>query len=461
MSHKMLGALAASLISAFAQSATAATLVPAATVDIGLTVQVTELGNFTTKALSNNYAAPQAIGDYLYLINQRGAAISIWDGTSQQTALAALPDGVTPAGRNGILNMAGTAGTAYVRYTSSTLPTGFSSVAALPDDPAYDTRVLYELVYAYDQAADGTLSNPRPLSAFETSSITGVHRGDGMLVLPDGRLLIARGDNLNGDYYGLEASQDAAETVSKLLVIDPADGSVTVVAEGLRNVQTLTWKDSTQTEIAFSDIGWRVAEEINVISLADLLDTSEIENFGWGIGADGLGREGTFYVGHDGLGTKEQNATALGEAPLGEAGYVQPYAQFGRDDPYFYNYFAVTGPVASDSFSTIGLLFGDLADGNLFATLKDVTGDLLNDVYDVLVLNDAGERVSLGEYLGGSRIDLRFFNFADGSVGFISEVNGTIYALSELALPEVPLPAGGLLLLGALGLFGTVRRRKR
>ena len=457
------GPLTAALITGLAAQSEAATLVPDPVGDIGLTVKVTELGSFAPYVYNNNYASPIAVGDYLYVVNQRGAQISTWQGGTLVTALSDLPTGVTPTGANAILNMAGSAGTTYVRFTSSTLPSDFGTIAGLPDEPAYGTTPLYELVYAYDQAADGTLGNPRAVTAFETTNIIGVHRGDGMLVLPDGRLLIARGDNLNGNDYGLTAPQDDSETVGKLLLIDPADGSVTVVAEGVRNVQQITWADSTQTQIAFSDIGWRAAEEINVIDLADLLDTSTVENFGWGIAADGLAREGMFYVGYDGSGTAEVNATVLGEAPLGEAGFVQPYAQFGREDLSYSNLFAVTGPVTSADFMQIGLLFGDIADGNLFATLKDASADVLNDVFKVWALEDDGSRVSLADWfsvrLSDARINLRLFTFTDGSVGLISERSGMIYALSEV-LPAVPLPAGGLLLLSALFGVGVIRRRR-
>jgi hypothetical protein len=286
--------------------------------------------------------------------------------------------------------------------------------------------------------------------------------GGGMLVLPDGNLLIARGDNLGGNDYGGPGAQQTDNTVAKLLVIDGTSGAVSVAATGVRNVQTLIYTDASKTAIAFADIGWRAAEEINIIDTAALIDTTTVENFGWGIASDGLAREGTFYVGHDGSGTTEWNATILGEAPLGEEGFIQPYAQLAREGGPFSAYFAISGPVTSDiSFGSIGFLFADLATGNLFATLADASGTVLNEVYKVWVQTLTGHLVSMYDYLGNERPDLRFFTFADGSAGAISERLGTIYRITEVSLPAVPLPATGGMLLSALAAGALMRRRAR
>ncbi|RWR06639.1 hypothetical protein D2T32_13555 [Sinirhodobacter populi] len=443
-----------------------ATLGPAAVLDIGLTVSVTQVGTFAAPAGTNNYASPVTIGDHLYIVNQRGGTLSIHTGDGTMTSVISpsggIPAGVSPTGANALVNIAGADGRIYVAYTSSTLPTGFANVEALPEDPKYGTVSTYQLVYSYTQQADGSLTDPQPLAAFETSTVSGGHFGGGMLVLPDGNLLIARGDNLGGNDYGGTGAQAPDNTVAKLLIVDGTSGEVTVAATGVRNVQQLIYADNSRTTIAFADIGWRAAEEINVIDTAALIDTATVENFGWGIASDGLAREGTFYVGYDGTGTKEQNAAILGEAPLGEEGFLQPYAQFTREGGTFDSYFASSGPIASDiSFSSIGFLFADLGTGNLFATLADASESVLNDVYKVWVQSPTGALVSMYEYLGNRRPDLRFFTFADGSVGAISERFGTIYRIAEVSLPAVPLPATGGMLLSALAAGALMRRRAR
>lgn len=442
----------------------AVTLGPASSLDIGLTVSVSQVGTFATPSGNNNYASPVSVGGHLYIVNQRDGTLSIRaeDGTMTDVIFAgSVPAEVSPTGANALLNIAGANGRIYVAYTSATLPAGFSTVEALPDDPAYGTVSTYQLVYSYTQQADGTLTDPLPLTAFETSTVSGGHMGGGMLVLPDGNLLMTRGDNLGGDAYGGTGAQALDNTVAKLLIVDGATGAVSVAATGVRNAQQLIYTDSSQSAIAFNDIGWRAAEEINVITTATLTDTSTVENFGWGIASDGKAREGTFYVGYNGAGTTEWNATILGEAPLGEAGFLQPYAQFTRDGGTFASYFASTGPIASDlSFDTIGFLFADLGTGNLYATLASANESVLNAVYRVWVQTPTGVLVQMSDYLGNTRPDLRFFTFADGSVGAISERLGTIYQITEVSLPAVPLPASGGLLLAALAL-GALRMRRR
>ncbi|WP_425099886.1 hypothetical protein [Tropicibacter sp. S64] len=448
----MLAALAAALLTAgFVASADASTMTPAPVQASGLTVQATYAGTVATASSSTNIAEPVAIDGALYVVDQGARTISIQGPGGPKVILdeSGLPPGLTLASTAGITNIAGAGGKAYVGYFASTLPSGFGTPAPLPDDPAYSqANPRYDLIYSYDIAPDGSLTNPVPLAAFEARTFG--HHGGGMLVLPNGDLLYARGDNLNQNYDGLSAPQDDGSTLSKLLVIDGATGAVTVAAKGVRNVQHLTWTDASQTAIAFSDIGWTVAEEINVVSLAELLDTGVVENFGWGRGGDGLAREGTFYVSEG----PEAAATVTGLAPLGEAGFVQPFAQFGREDHD--GFFAVTGPVASEvSFSSIGLLFGDLVNGSLYATLAGATG-ALNTVYAVQLLDASGQATTLQALLGLDRVDLRFFLFADGSAGLLAEQSGALYRLTQIA--PVPLPATLPLLL--LGLAVLARRRQ-
>lgn len=273
-----------------------------------------------------------------------------------------------------------------------------------------------------------------------------------MLVLPDGRLLYARGDNLEPAYDGLSAPQDPASTLSKLLIVDGDSGTVEIAASGLRNVQHMTYADAAQSRILFSDIGWTVAEEINAISVPDLTETGTVENFGWGRNADRKAREGTFYVSEG----PESAAYVTGSAPIGERGFVQPFAQFGREGRS--GFFAVTGPVVSDvSFDRIGVLFGDLVNGELYATLVGAEGPL-NDVFSVALVDSDGAPTDLRTLVGLPRIDLRFFAFPDGSAGLMSERSGGLYRLTEIA--SVPLPAGALLLALALAALGAVRRRR-
>ena len=124
--------------------------------------------------------------------------------------------------------------------------------------------------------------------------------------------------------------------------------------------------------VGFADIGGITAEEVNYVPLADLLDTSTIENFGWGRNPDGLAREGTFYIGPGVPLVFSTEPPTEGVSPSPEPGFMQPLAQYGRNDPN--GGFAVSGPVSSEeSFNAITTLFGDLSKGIVYATTAPIT----------------------------------------------------------------------------------------
>ena len=173
-------------------------------------------------------------------------------------------------------------------YRLDPLPTEFLQAISFPG------RTEYQTLYEY-KVQGNKLANPRPIVAFEAQAGP-THNGGGMLTLPDGRVLLATGDQLPFGADGRDAAQDNNSHVSKLIIVNPDDGSIEIAAKGVRNVQHLQyiWDGAG---IAFADIGGVTAEEINIVSTSDLLDTTWMENFGWGRNADGFAREGTFYVG--------------------------------------------------------------------------------------------------------------------------------------------------------------------
>ena len=123
--------------------------------------------------------------------------------------------------------------------------------------------------------------------------------------------------------------------------------------------------DDRGRTLGLADIGGVTAEEVNFAPLSAILDTRTVENFGWGRNADGLAREGTFYVGEGIAGVGTTEPPALGEAPTPEAGFIQPYAEYGRDDKEDPNGGrASSGPITSKkSFKRISAFWSDLASG--------------------------------------------------------------------------------------------------
>ncbi|MFK7874923.1 MAG: M10 family metallopeptidase C-terminal domain-containing protein [Paracoccaceae bacterium] len=398
-----------------------------------------------------NFASPVVVQDDLYIVDQTGAILRLKDTDLEGMFSIATdtPTGLTPIGASAILNMtAGPGNSVYIAFTSSTLPDGMS-FDPLPDSSnapggtgetgSTDLYTalgapVFQVIYKFDHdPIDGTFSNPTALSAFEARDVG--HQGGAMLALPDGDLVFARGDGLIFDRDGLSAPQTANNSMSKLLIIDQDTGAFEVAALGVRSSQQMSYLDTARTQIIFSDIGAATAEEINVISVADLRDVTTLENFGWGRAAgdidtpDGTAREGMFYV-SDGATSGSGQAMAIARAPVNEPGFVQPTAQFGREDLPFV---AVSGPVASDiSFSTITTLFGDLVSGEVYALKDPVAGTDL-DVHAVALVDadfNPTTLLELNEQL--SRVDARFFKFPDGSVGVLSEQSGSLFALTEL-----------------------------
>ena len=423
-----------------------------------LTVQATPIATPFSRSNQNNLAAPKVLDGRLHFIDQRNGQVIVQTKTGFQTVLdlsdaGQQPAGYTPDDRVAILDVAeGPGGTVIVATTTTTLPDAAPAAALLPDTPDYTVNAAenaFQVIYKYERTADGSLTNPVALASLETGID---HSGGALLGLPNGDVLFATGDNLPFGSDGRAAPQDPASHVGSLLKIDGTSGAVQIVGKGVRNVQRMTWADAGQTIVAFSDIGGVVAEEINTVPLADLLDPAEIENFGWGRNADGNAREGTFYI-DEGNFFVSGVPLAIAEAPEGEAGFWQPYAQWGRESE---SRAAITGPVFSPiSLDNIDALFGDLGSGRLLATMTP-PGNGAAKVFSVQVVDEDGEATTLLDLAGTARVDARFFNLPDMSAAVLLERAGTAYRLTEVTSIPVPAGIGGF----AAALLWLVGRRK-
>ena len=299
---------------------------------------------------------------------------------------------------------------------------------------AVPLRDQYQVLYKYDYN-NGELSNPEAILALGNQGGPN-HAGGGMDLTPDGRILYTTGDNLPFGMDGRKAPQDDSSHVGKLLIIDPDTASVTVAVKGLRNVQHIQ-KTAQPAGIAFADIGGVTAEEVNFISWSDLLDTSEIENFGWG-NADpndlNGGREGTYKI-TEGLPLVLGVAPASCiEAPQPEPGFRQPLAQYGRPVFSTFTFVAASGPVISNkSFKNISMVFGDLPSGELYGTTAKIDGRD-EELFELNVVDEdlAPLPNGLFDLAGGGRVDPRFFIFPDGTAGVLLEATGNFYRLTEV-----------------------------
>ena len=186
----------------------------------------------------------------------------------------------------------------FVVYTSTTVPDGVPVTSSPPESRVRLLENPQTWLVLYEYRFDGTnLSDPRAIRAFETGYIG--HTGGGLAVLDDGTLLFGIGDTRYVWEFGGPFPQDPSNHLGKILHIRPADGSFDVVAMGVRNPQRFAiYRDGDEAYLHFVDIGANIAEELNVVAVSTLLDTTTVENFGWGrrdLG-DGKAREGTFYI---------------------------------------------------------------------------------------------------------------------------------------------------------------------
>ena len=389
-------------------------LVPNAVKKSNLEVRLSFVGRIPT---FTNPTSPVIVGSQLLLIDQSGY-IYRWDGTAVHgllTPTSTLAD-ITLTGRESVLNAAADA-------MGSIVYVMFTAVNAPPDVPLrFSPRPgadAWQVLYRYD--FDGAqLSNPRPITALQVR-LDG-HTGGGLVVLPDGSLLFATGDNGDAFEDGRSYAQDATNHLSKILQIDPADGSVIVVAMGVRNVQRLAiYGEGATARLDFIDLGGAIAEELDTTPVTRLLAGSSPQNFGWGRNPEGTqAREGTFYI--------DPGGSATGAAPIPEPGFFQPAAQFGREGAAL---IAASGPISSPvSFSRITSLFGDLVSGLVYAT----TGALTltgQDVFRVNLVDQNRQPVALAGLTAGERPDPRFFNFPDGTAGVLLERSGNFYRLTQ------------------------------
>jgi len=312
----------------------------------------------------------------------------------------------------------------FVMFTSPTLPNGVPQRLS-PRTDSDKWQVLYR--YTFDGVS---LASPQAIIALQVRS-TG-HTGGGLLVLDDGTLLATTGDNGDAFEDGRQYPQDPLNHLGKILRIDPFNQTATVVALGVRNVQRLFLDPNNgDPRLEFIDIGGSIAEELNTISLFDLLAPATLPNFGWGRNAaDQRAREGTFYI--------DQGGATVGTAPQPEPGFLQPVAQFGREGATLVG---ASGPIGGSipSFSQLTSLFSDLVSGRLYGTTAGGSTSQ-QTVYEVSIVDASGQQITLAGVAGG-RPDPRMFLFPDGTAGVLLEKTGDFFRVTELTTDTPPTVA--------------------
>jgi len=465
---------------------------------IGMQVEyVGSVPTSTTAAWSYNMNVEDNFDNALYFLDQLNGIIYAHDGADSVTKVFDIATDIVPAGltlnypasphagpgqtsRVHAITKGSSSTEVVVVFSSLTLPVEYSQAhaqlpvegmfpgyACVDPQPARDlfrlgndvncltSETVYNVFYKYTVDGDGSLINPIPFFALENQMTPG-HLGGGIVTLDNGNVLWGTGDCLPYGADGRFVSQLDTEHCGSILSIDPNDSSYEIVATGVRNSQQFrivnrSQKDPSADDIdllVFMDIGGVTAEEVNAVPLPYLLDTTSIENFGWGRSlVDGKAREGTFYVGPGVMGVLSTDPPCEDRAPYNEPGYEQPWIQFGRTaTDYFY---AISGfAVAYPSFDKLEMIWSEFNTGLIMGTtqpfnvenyngpatgykirLYDTEGNYLENGINALVSDVLGEEAE-----GYFRGDPRLFHYPDGTAGVFIERTGTFYRLTEIEI---------------------------
>jgi len=312
----------------------------------------------------------------------------------------------------------------------------------VPDDLEYHiggptTGSVYKTFYKFQVDEAGMFANGKPFFAYERAQNTFGHDGAAGFTSPDGKILVPVGDCFPYGTNGRPASQDLDEHCGKILLIDPEDGSFDIAALGVRNSQQIAnYKDGLLYMI---DIGGITAEEVNVVSLEALLDTTEVENFGWGMRKnEEFGREGTFKV-ESGEPLVFASPNCVGEQTKAESkGFIKPWMQYGRgpDLPLF----GVTSAVVSRlSFNKIKLATTEFNTGKLIVAKEEYEEGKVLESFDVPIYDENMVFLENGfnnltEF--GDRNDPRLFTYPDGTAGVFLERTGSFFRLNEIGMAD-------------------------
>ncbi|MBA2947762.1 PQQ-dependent sugar dehydrogenase [Streptomyces himalayensis] len=268
---------------------------------------------------------------------------------------------------------------------------------AQPDDKDYG--LLYVAVGDGGQGARNT--EPQNLS-----------RPHGKILRIDPR----GSDSANGK-YGIPAANPFTGTPGAL-------GEI--YAYGMRDPHRFSWDPAGSHRMYLGHIGEHAIESVYEVRAGD--------NLGWSE------REGAFVFDK----TATDPCARILPLPEDDAryGYTYPVAAYDHDPPAGWNCTSDVGRAIVGGFVYRGqsmpelqgaYIFGDLVDGRLLyaesAKLRRGSGDLA-PLYELMVYDESGKRVTMQDLAGDDRVDLRFGRDAEGELYLLSKANGKIWKVT-------------------------------
>lgn len=239
------------------------------------------------------------------------------------------------------------------------------------------------------------------------------------LSLPHGKILRIdpRGTNGVNGQYGIPARNPFTGTPGAL-------GEI--YAYGMRDPHRFSWDPGGSHHMYLGHIGQHAVESVYEVRAGD--------NFGWSE------REAAFVF------DKTATDPCAQILPLPEDdekyGYTYPVAAYDHDPPADWNCRSDVGRAVVGGFVYRGrdlpelrgkYVFGDLVDGRLlFADTKEMRrgGKELAQLYDLMLYDESGKRVTMRDLAGDTRVDLRFGRDADGELYLLSKANGKVWKVT-------------------------------
>jgi len=187
-------------------------------------------------------AASRANDSAVFFVSRTGTIHRFIDGTFSPDAVLDISDLTEGDGERGLLGLAFSldGATAYINYTDTSGDTTIASIAV---------------------ASDGTFDRATFRTLLTIEQPYRNHNAGDIVVEPSGTLLVPMGDGGSAD-DPLRVSLDTSSPLGKVLRVYPRDGSVTMLAKGLRN----PWRvDLFDDRLWLADVGQNQWEEVSVL----------------------------------------------------------------------------------------------------------------------------------------------------------------------------------------------------
>lgn len=212
-----------------------------------------------------------------------------------------------------------------------------------------------------------------------------------------------RGDNGRNGNYGIPEDNPFVDSPT------PGDWAE-IYAWGFRNPHRLSWAPNNPDMMLATDIGYRAFEEINVIQAG--------RDYGWNV------REGPLQI--DPVELMEK---AVIPWTASDPGYAKPLAVYSHREGFaVIGGHVYRGPIESLQNHYV---FGDIITGRVFTMNPFDDSKRPVPLEELELIDPAGNRGTLRQWMPSGRIDLRFGEDWNGDLYIMTKIDGKIRRVTE------------------------------